>query len=189
MLGIKDNQLIEQYLRGDEKALEFLIDRYLKSIYNFVYRYLGDADEAQEISQEVFVRLWRNVKTFDLSRNFKPWIFSIAKNACLDWLKKKKALRFSDFDKDDGTNTIVDTLVDPDPLPDEVLERVDLKEILSDALNELSPPYRAVLVLHYQEQLTFREIAEAFNEPIDTIKSRHRRGLIKLRELLVDFKK
>ena len=185
MLEKSDNQLIEQYLTGDEKSLELLIGRYLKSVYNFVYRYLGDADEAQEISQEVFVRLWRNIKSFDLSRNFKPWLFSIAKNACLDWLKKKKARPFSDFDNEDGTNTITDGLVDPDPLPDEILERADLEKVLSVALDKLPPLYRAVLVLHYNEQMTFREIAESFDEPIDTIKSRHRRGLIRLRDVLV----
>ncbi|MDP2630883.1 MAG: sigma-70 family RNA polymerase sigma factor, partial [Candidatus Uhrbacteria bacterium] len=112
-----DNELISSYLSGNEQALESLIQRYLKLIYSFVYRYTGDAASADDLTQEVFVRVWRNLKRFDQEKSFKTWLFAIAKNAALDLLKKKKAIPFSAFDDAEGNNVVVDTLADPALLP------------------------------------------------------------------------
>lgn len=180
----KEQQLIDDYLKGDKKSLEILIQQYLKPIYSFVYRYIGGAEEAEDITQEVFLRMWRNLKKFNHQKSFKTWIFSIAKNASIDFFRKKKMTPFSEYENERGENAIVETLIDSSASAGEILERKDLGEKLAKAMEKLSPKYRMTLFLRYNDHFTFREIAESLNEPIDTIKSRHRRALILLKNLL-----
>ncbi len=183
-MQVSDQQLIADYLAGDEQSLELLIGQYLKPIYSFVSRYVGNGQEAEDITQEVFVRVWRNLKKFDQEKSFKTWIFSIAKNASLDFLKKKRAIPFSEFDLEDGGNLITDSLADPSPLPLALLERADMAKMLNVAMEKLSPQYRMVLFLRYNDHFNFREIAESLGESLNTITSRHRRALIVLRNLI-----
>ncbi len=184
MQGFSDKELVQNYLTGDEKLLEVLFREYLKPLYNFVYWYVGDRQEAEDIAQETFFRAWRNLKKFDQRKNFKTWIFAIAKNAAIDFLKKKKAVPFRDFENEEGDNVLAETMEDPTPLPDELLERADAADVLKSALEKLSAKYRTVLLLYYSSQLTFAEIAEVLGEPLNTVKSRYRRGLIILRNNL-----
>ena len=186
MTNIGDEILIRKYLAGDEQSLELLIKQYLKPVYSFVSRYVGNGQEAEDITQEVFVRVWRNLKKFDQNKSFKTWLFSIAKNASLDFLKKKKAIPFSEFDTEEGGNRITDTLADPSPLPLELLEKAGMARMLNEAMEKLSPQYRMVLFLRYNDHFNFREIAESFGEPLHTITSRHRRALIQLQKLLTE---
>jgi len=179
-----DQQLIADYLAGDEKSLEVLFGRYLKSIYSFTYRYVGGGQDAEDVTQEAFVKVWRNLKKFDQQKSFKTWLFAIAKNTAFDHLKKKKSIPFSQFENNEGENMLTETLADPSPLPDELLEKAGMRQILTSAMETLSPKYRMVLFLRYNDHFNFREIAESLGEPLHTITSRHRRALIKLKELL-----
>lgn len=181
-----DEQLVTNYLKGDEESPEILIKRYLKPIYSFVYRYVSNEQEAEDITQEVFVKTWRNLKKFDRKKKFKTWIFSIAKNACIDVLRKKKTIPFSKFDTEEGGNLLMDTLADPSPLPQELLERAGMTQILTSAVDKLSLKYRMVLFLRYNDHFTFREIAESLGESLNTVKSRHRRALVMLKKLIVE---
>ncbi|MFH1909788.1 MAG: sigma-70 family RNA polymerase sigma factor [bacterium] len=178
-----DQQLIADYLQGDEKSLEVLIGRYLKPIYSFVYRYIGGGQDTEDITQEVFVKVWRNLKKFDRQKSFKTWIFSIAKNTAIDFLKKKKVIPFSDFDTEDGGNIIADTFADMAKSSQEIFERKETAQMLESAMAELSPKYRTVLSLRYNSDFNFREIAETLGEPINTVKSRYRRALIILKNI------
>ncbi|KPJ55900.1 hypothetical protein AMJ49_06120 [Parcubacteria bacterium DG_74_2] len=180
-----DKQLIIDYLAGDEKSLEVLIKSYLKPIYSFVYRHIGDRQEAEDITQEVFLKAWRNFKKFDQDRSFKTWIFTIAKNTSIDYLRKKKTIPFSNFENEKGKNTFVETLRDPTSLPDEILKRASMSKVLNSLIQKLSPEYRMLLFLRYNNYFTFREIAEVLGESLNTIKSRHRRALILLKKLLI----
>ncbi len=179
-----DEQLVNQYLRNDKQALEILIQRYLKPIYNFVYRYVSNEQEAEDITQEVFIKTWRNLKKFDSQRKFKTWIFTIAKNTCFDWWKKKKTIPFSIFDNKEGFS-LARTIQDPGPLPNELLERKNFKTAFNKAIETLSSKYCLVLSLRYNNGFTFREIAELLGEPINTIQSRYRRGVALLRKRFV----
>ncbi len=172
-----DQQLITDCLRGDDKSLEFLIKRYLKPIYSFVCRYTGNSQDAEDIAQEVFIKVWRNLKKFDQQKSFKTWIFSIAKNTSIDWLRKKKK----------GENLLTETLADPAPLPNEIVEQVGIAETLNTAMSQLTSKCRMVLFLRYNDHFTFREIAETLREPLNTIRSRHRRALIQLKKILSEL--
>lgn len=179
-----DNKLIADYLNGDEEALEVLIKRYLKPIFSFAYRYTDNVQEAEDISQTVFVKVWQNLKRFDQKKSFKTWIFTIAKNKCIDFLRKKKTVLFSNFENEKRENSFVEKLKDSSPLPDEIFEAHNLKEKLNLAINKLSPKNKAVLILRYNDHFTFKEIAEVLNEPLNTVKSRHNRALVLLRKLI-----
>ncbi len=173
MQNRSDNKLITDYLKGDEKSLEILIKQYLKPIYNFTYRYVNNSQDAEDITQDVFVKVWRNLKKFDRNKSFKTWIFHIAKNTCFDYFKKKKAVSFSELEP-----------VDPALLPDKIFEQITIKEILKTTIEKLLPKYRQVLLLRYNNDFTFQEISESTGKPLNTIKSQHRRALIKLKKLL-----
>lgn len=175
-----DEQLIADYLKGDQPSLEVLIKRYIKPIYSFACRYVNDTEATEDITQEVFVKAWRHIKKFDQSKSFKTWIFSIAKNTAMDFLKKKKTIPFSAFDTENG-NAVTDKLADPSSLPQILLERSGAAQMLNAAREKILPKYGTVLSMHYNERLNFREIAEKLGEPLNTIKSRHRRALILLK--------
>ena len=182
-----DTELIANYLDGDEQSLELLIKRYLKPIFGFTYKYVGNSQDAEDITQETFVKIWRHLKKFDRKKSFKTWIFTIAKNTAIDFLKKKKAIPLSKFDNKDGEGAFADTLADSSPLPSEILEQKNLILKLTKTLNTLLPKYKIVMSLYYNEGLNFREIAGRMGESINTIKSRHRRALVALKKLLPDY--
>ncbi len=175
-----DEELIKAYLGGEEKSLRILIQRYLRVIYNFSHRYAGTKADAEDIAQEVFVKVWKNLGRFNPETSFRTWLFAIAKNTAIDWLRKKKAIPFSRFDTEDG-NALEETLADLAPLPDSVAEQ---KSFLDNTLNQLPPNHRAVLRLRYQDHLNFGEIGKVLKKSLNTVKSQHRRALLTLRELL-----
>lgn len=184
MIDKTDEQLVGDYLLGDSAALEALVRRYLPRLYNFLFRYVGNSADAEDLSQEAFVRVWKNLKKFNPEKKFKTWLFTIAKNCALDFLKKKKSLNFSDLINSDGENPQVDNIADPAPLPDELLIQENLAMALNSAMSELPNHYQQVLELYYHEEFNLREIAEVLEISPDTIKSRHRRALIALRNIL-----
>jgi RNA polymerase sigma-70 factor (ECF subfamily) len=163
-----DQDLISKYLAGDEKSLEILIEQYLKPIYSFVYRYTGSASNAEDITQDVFVRVWKNLKKFDQNKKFKTWIFSIAKNAAIDWLRKKKTISLSDDD--------MEKIPDSAPFVPELS--------LAPILEKIPSEYRMIFFLRYNDHFTFKEIAESLGQPLNTVKSRHRRGIAMLKKTL-----
>lgn len=181
-----DIELVYATLHEDKNAFALIVDRYLDSVYQFAYRYVQDREEAEDVAQEAFVRAWKNLESFDTARNFKTWLFAIAKNAALDFLKKKKPLLFSRIIEDEER---LDSFLAPymgnAELPDEVFEGKLAAAEMGRALDTLPPAYRTVLSMRYHDNLKFREIAEALGEPIDTVKSKHRRGLMLLRKVMM----
>lgn len=178
-----DKELITAYLGGDEEAFKELVSRHMNNVYKFTYRYFGDRDKAEDATQETFVKAWKNIKRFDVDRKFITWLFAIAKNTCLDMLKKKAPATFSKIEAEKKMD-MADLIQDESPLPDELFERSEKKEMISAVLQRIPVEYRMVLFLRYNDHLKFREIAEALNEPLNTIKSRHLRGLKILRKLM-----
>jgi len=178
-----DEILISQYLAGDKKSLEILIKKYLQSIYNFTFRFTGNESDTEDIVQEVFVKVWKNIKKFDSQKSFKTWLFTIAKNTSIDFLRKKKATPFSAFENEQGENLFLDSIKDLSPLPDEIFEQQEKIESFDSAINKLSPKYHQIFELHTKLGFSFSEIAEKIKAPLNTVKSRYRRGLIVLKKI------
>jgi len=180
-----DEQLVIDYIGGNEEALNLLIKRYLKPVYNFAINYVGDDGEAQDVTQEVFVKVWRYIKRFDTARKFKTWIFEITKNTAFDHLKKKKPLSFSKMTVgEDEELQFENTLSDGSPLADEMLDREMERDQVMAAVGRLAPDYRTVLTLRLTEDLNFQEIADTLHKPLNTIKSQYRRAVAMLKREL-----
>jgi len=180
-----DEELITDYLEGDEAAFSALAERHLKSVYSFISRFVGDAREAEDITQETFLKAWKSAKQYNSeSSKFKTWILRIARNSAIDFLRKRKHIPFSDFETNDGQNIFAETVADTSELPDEAYATLEDATLLQEIINELSPEARGVLVLHYTNGLTFAQIGEIIGEPSNTVKSRHHRAILNLRKLL-----
>ena len=184
MEKVTDEQLVIQYLNNkDELALEELIKRYLPRIFGFVKRYTGNEDTAADITQETFVKVWKNMKSFDSSKSFKTWIFTIAKRTAIDELRKKKAILFSTLDND-WVNNFGESLADKSAsFLEQILMRQESKE-LAFAISKLPANYRSIVNMHIKDDLKLREIADILKKPPNTVKSRYRRGLNLLKILI-----
>ena len=180
-----DEELIKLYKDGDETVLKELIDRYVSSLYNFVRR-LGARGESNDIVQEIFIKVWKNLGRFDSAKaSFKTWIFTIARNATTDFLRKKKSSLFADMQhNDEDINSFEENIPDEQILPEIALQKLADKELLNSILNKLRPNYVEILTLHYQEEMSFEEIGKILNKPLNTVKSQHRRAIIELRKML-----
>lgn len=176
---LEDNKLIQKYLRGDEKSLELLIKRYLKPIYGFVYKNVGSVAEAEDITQEVFVKVWKNLKKFDQNKDFKPWIFQIAKNTSIDFLRKKKPVPFSKFENENGQNVLLENVA-ADSL--NLIDTLSDKRVVALAMQNLPERDQKIIELRHAQGMSFKEIAGVFQESINTVKSRYRRIIISLRK-------
>ena len=95
MANQSDQQLISAYLKGDQAALEILISRYLRLVYDFICQFAKNSADAQDITQEVFIKVWKNLKKFDRQKSFKSWLYTISKNAALDFLRQKRNITFT----------------------------------------------------------------------------------------------
>jgi RNA polymerase sigma-70 factor (ECF subfamily) len=172
-----DNELVIAYKQGDQSAIETLVARHISSIYNFVTRFVGE-EQADDVTQETFVKVWKHIKRYDESRNFKVWLFTIAKRVAIDFTRKKKNTPFSSFENENGE---VFEFEDSSPLPQETFGKKETAEAIAILIKELPVDRRAIVVLHDAEMLSFAEIALIMDRPMNTVKSQYRRALSVLR--------
>jgi RNA polymerase sigma-70 factor (ECF subfamily) len=175
---LEDKELIEKYLKGDEKALEILISKYLKPIYNFIFSYVQNQQDAEDLTQETFLKMWRNLKKFKKEKNFENWLFTIAKNTCFDFLRKKRKNLILNAEN-------LEIVADLAPSLLEKLEKESLLEKLKKEIENLPFKMKEVINLHYNFGLNFREISEILGEPMNTVKSRHKRAISKLKRSIL----
>ncbi len=180
-MEITDAQLVEQTMLGDQGSFDELVRRYTKQIYNFSFRLTGTIESAEDITQETFIKVWKNLKKYDSNQNFRPWIFTIARNTATDWLRKKKNISFSQLSHDDMQ--FEDSVSDTNADIEKDISQIENADLAKKLLSELSPDYKSVLVLHYTESMTFDEIGTILNKPLNTVKSWHRRALLQLRKM------
>lgn len=180
-----DKKLIFAYLNGDSNAFSLLVSKYLKSVYNFAFWFSHDPVMSEDITQESFVKIWKNLDKFKSDQNFKTWLFSIVRNTAFDWLRKRKNIPFSDLN-DDGEDgdSFEDNIVDSEIAPLESIFKAEEKIELENAVNKLSSKYKEIVILHIFEDLTFDEISKVLDKSLNTVKSQYRRALISLRDLL-----
>ena len=187
MLGMEtDSELIAATLAGDQHAFEKLVERYLKAVYNFVLRLSGSAIDTDDAVQNTFLNAWSGLSSFKPGGSAKQWLFAIARNAIMDMLRKRRDIPFSVFEDDEGTNPIADAMTDVAPLPEEVLIRAEQHNTVQALLRELPLSQREILLLHSVEYMTFAEIGQVLGQSVNTVKSRHLRGIRLLRKLLVE---
>jgi RNA polymerase sigma-70 factor (ECF subfamily) len=183
--ALNDEELVGAFLSGDEESFALLVERHLSLVYKFVYHYLHNIDDANDVTQETFIKAWKYIRKFNTKKKFTTWIITIAKNTALDFIKRKKPMLFSKIEEGDGDlDAFLAPYLEPPELPVDIIEREHIQADLETALQGIAPGYRAVLSLRYSEHLKFREIADVLREPIDTVKSKHRRGLALLRKAL-----
>ena len=179
----EDAVLVARLAEGDSNALEVLYDRYSRVVYSFSLRMLADASSAEELTQEVFLRLWRQGGSYQQSRGaFLTWLLSVTHNMAIDEIRRRKRRPVAaETSEDDQTLTMLpDTRTDVEG----AAWLTTLQAIVRDALQEIPQSQRQVIELAYFSGLTQREISERLNEPLGTIKTRMRLGLLKLRDRL-----
>jgi RNA polymerase sigma-70 factor (ECF subfamily) len=147
---------------------------------------LGAYDDAEDAVQETLIQLFQSLPTARHDLPFRPWFYRILRRKCLDSLRRRKPLlRWSDTGDDDEVDgSLPDSLADPATLPEELFERRDLQRLLHEAINELPPRYREVVLLRYVSDLTFEEMAATLSTPVNTVKTRFQRAKQRLRPLL-----
>ncbi len=181
-----DEEIIELYKKGNQEAFAELVNRYTAPLFNFTAR-IGNRNDARDIVQEVFIKVWKNINNFDEKKaSFKTWIFTVARNTTTDFLRKKKSLLFSDMNQnaDEDMDSFETDIPAEDLLPDKVLEKLHDENLLNKTLEKIQPNYLEVLVLHYQEEMTFEEIGKVLGKPLNTVKSQHRRAIMELRKII-----
>lgn len=185
-----DTEIILLYKEGNKGVFKELIDRYTPILYNFVAR-TTNKNDVSDIIQEVFIKVWKNLEKFDESKaNFKTWIFTIAKNTVIDFSRKKKSFLFSGMFSSTNENDIEtensfeENILSEEILPDEALQKLEDIESLNKTLEKLREDYKEVLILYYQEEMTFEEISKILNKSINTVKSQHRRAIMELRKMI-----
>jgi RNA polymerase sigma-70 factor (ECF subfamily) len=178
----EDSQLVKEYLDGDEASIKELVDRHIKSVYGFVYRLTGLQNDAADIAQEVFIKIWKNLKKYDPKQSFKAWMMAIARNTAIDWMRKRRNLVFSDLNYEDDGEYFEDTLADTTPLAEELFEKKETKDLVEGAIANLPIGFREVVLLRHGEELSFEEVSDVLGKPLNTVKSQYRRALLKMRE-------
>jgi RNA polymerase sigma-70 factor (ECF subfamily) len=182
-----DKDLIIKYLDGEKRCFDDLRSRYINYIYNFIVRYSGDRVVADDLLQETFLRVWKNLKHFDTNKKFITWALAIARNVVIDWQRKRKNLSFSELNADD--EDFSDTLIGDLPSPEELFDQKFLHDKFVQAVEELSNLEQSIILLHLEQELTFAEIADILNKPVNSVKSVYRRAVLKIKDKWPDYLK
>jgi len=167
--GLQAVQLVHAATGGDLEAFEELIRRMQRRVYGFSFQHLRDFDEAQDLTQEIFVKLYRNLDRFDQTRPFEPWFWKLAANTAINYRRKRVPT---------PTDRTADDAAGP--------ERAQHDPALVEALAELDPSYRMPLLLHYYADLSLEQVAISLNLTIPAIKSRLHRARALLRNALAE---
>jgi RNA polymerase sigma-70 factor (ECF subfamily) len=170
---------------GDRSAFARLVERTKRPVYGLCLRLLGDSEEARDAAQESFVRAWTALSTFDSTHPFAPWVLRIARNHCIDVVRRRiPASRKVELDAVGEDDRKVE-LPDPEAAPaDQSLERAQLRSTLDQAVQRLPERYREVIHLFHVEQLSYKEIATTLDVPMGTVMTWLHRARAQLREQL-----
>ncbi len=183
-----DEDLIERFQKGDLYAFDLIVKRYKEQLLNFVYRFVGNQEEAEDIVQETFLRVYRKRKAYKRIAKFSTWIYTIAGNLSRTELrrrKRRKLFSVTDMGYEDRDYEISDEGYNPENHVEGVIQ----EEIIHTEINNLSPKFREVIILRDVQELSYEEISKIIRVPIGTVKSRVNRGRLKLQSKLKDLMK
>jgi RNA polymerase sigma-70 factor (ECF subfamily) len=172
-----DAELVARACEGDEAAFEQLVLRHQRYVFNLAYRVLGDYAEAEDMTQEAFVRVWRGLSGFRGQAQFTTWLYRIVHNLCLNRLPglRRELLQ---------TEPLEEVLADPGPSPTDLFDTRERLAFLHAQLDRLPEKYRLVLTLRYLQHLSYAEVAAALDMPMGTVKTHIHRARRLLRERL-----
>jgi len=171
------DRVIERCLAGDQAAWEQVVRQHWRKVFNVAYKFVGKHDEAEDLTQEIFLKIFRSLHTFDRRANFQTWLISVSRNLCIDHYRSvRKERETIDRDVDAGDLSPVSREIGPYAS----LEHDDRRALLRRALDELPPALRSAVLLRDIRELSYQEIAEQLGLPEGTVKSRINRGRIEL---------
>src|SRR5512145_2549458 len=171
------DSLIEQCLKGDQAAWEAIVRQNWRKVFNVAYKFVGKHDQAEDLAQDIFLKIFKALNTFDRRANFQTWIISISRNLCIDHyrsVRKERQMIASEVDTGDLQPA------SPDRGPYHAAEHQDLRSLLRVALQALPASLRTAVVLRDLQELSYQEIADRLGLPEGTVKSRINRGRIEL---------
>ena len=170
---ISEQELIKRAQNGELSAFEELVKKYQKMILGHTLRILKDMEKAKDATQEAFVKAYENIKKFKLGKSFKPWIYKIATNVSYDMIKKDSKVSRMEYEPAEESESFLDRLIHKEQLA-----------ILMQAVKGLPEKYRSAINGYYFKELSYKDLALEMNIPINTVKTRLRRGKKLLREEL-----
>ncbi len=184
---LTDDDLVQQAQIGDPGAFEILVERYSALLYFLISRMVRDEHLAHDVLQHVFLQLYRSLPILVSGRTLKAWLIKVARHRSIDELRRRRHLLFSEVEPfpDGGEYSFLATLPDPDRQPEEQVELHELRQRILDAIETLPLRYRAIVLLRYDTQWSFREIGQALSIPETTAKTYFSRAKKQLCTLLV----
>jgi len=191
---LEDAQVVASLLRrclaGDAAAWEEIVRTYNRRIYNICYRFTGSADAAEDLAQEVFIKMYRTLGSYDVERgSFMTWVATVSRNLLVDHFRRTKLDRLTDPleagpRQEEEAPSLAEKLPDRAPSPDAQLQKQETRQLVQRALQKLSPDLREAVILRDLQDMDYREIAQALKVPEGTVKSRINRGRTELARLL-----
>ncbi len=181
-----DEELIERFQKGDREAFEQIVERYKDQLLNFAYRFLGSRQEAEDVVQDTFLRVYRNRKAYRRVARFSTWIYTIAGNLAKTELRKRKRRKLfsiSDLGFEEKDYEISDLTYNPEDDVEGTLK----EEIIQKEIQRLPPKFREVIILRDVQGLSYEEIALILKIPIGTVKSRVNRARLRLQKRLKEI--
>lgn len=180
-----DEELIIELQKGDDKAFELLLKRHKDSVFNFIYRFVGNHSEAEDLLQDVFLKIFDKAQDYKPLGKFKTWLYTMARNQCVDHYRRKQIRKAESLNKNidsDSEQTFLDQLASENVDTETSLKQRELDSILEAALQSLSEEQREVVLLRSKMGFKFDEIAEMTNNSSNTVKSRMRYALEGIRK-------
>ncbi|MBX3102959.1 MAG: sigma-70 family RNA polymerase sigma factor [Bacteroidetes bacterium] len=185
----EDRALIDAAVQGDERAFERLLGKYQKSVYYLIFKMIRNPEDAEDLTQETFAKAFSNLQSFDSKFAFSTWLFKIATNSSIDFIRRRKMQTLSinaPAGGEDNPNPVLQ-LKDGNLIPDESLLKKQRKEYLSLAIEQLPARYRQLVALRYFEELSYEEVSAQLQIPLGTVKAQLHRARELLSHALVNL--
>jgi RNA polymerase sigma-70 factor (ECF subfamily) len=187
-----DEDLMVQYQSGEVRAFEILLSRHKKPVFNFILRFVGDRETAEDLLQETFMRVIKGAEAYKRQAKFTTWLYTIARNLCVDQTRRRKHRRHASLDApmsaSEDSGTLMDVIPGSEMASDRKSVNKELHETMQRAIAGLSEEQREVFLMREFLDLPFKQIAEVVGVPENTVKSRMRYALEKLRLELDEYK-
>jgi RNA polymerase sigma-70 factor (ECF subfamily) len=169
--------LIQRCLQGDQVAWETIVRQHWRKVFNVAYKFVGRHDQAEDLTQDIFLKIFKSLDTFDRRANFQTWLISVSRNLCIDHYRSVRKERET-IDRDVDASELTPASTEVSPIA--ALEQRDRVELLREALSELPDALRTAVVLRDIHELSYQEIADRLKLPEGTVKSRINRGRTEL---------